>query len=350
MMDLGATICTARAAEMPGVPAARRVRRRAGRCRAARRDGRATHAPRKPPQSAHPVRAHDALPARPHRRPLARRAAGQSLALDELQRDLAAIVPADRLHEIPVIVDSAARAKASVEPCERGGRSSALGVPHRRLARNRTPACEAFVEDGPLEHLACRRSSAATRIEARFVRVASSGRPRRHRRRRASRPGDRARERRLGSPGPSRPDAEYASTRASERRRSSRRRLRSAAPRISRRNASSRCRASPRETSPVDRSLETRQCRKAAFTGSPVPGRRTSIRRDARSASSVDGLRRCSGVTSGSRHASSATARASENRATRRWGLHHRQPSRSEDAGRSCGPRALTINHAGRSA
>ncbi|MDQ6943338.1 MAG: A/G-specific adenine glycosylase [Candidatus Eremiobacteraeota bacterium] len=108
MMDLGATICTARAARCLVCPL-----REA--CAAAPVDpgvlaerARA-HASRKSPQSAIPFerttrflrgRIIDRLRDVPAR---------ESLALDVLQRDLSAIVPADRLHEIPGVVDALVR-------------------------------------------------------------------------------------------------------------------------------------------------------------------------------------------------------------------------------------------------
>jgi A/G-specific adenine glycosylase len=108
MMDLGATICTARAARClvcplraacaaaPVDPALLAERARA-------------HAPRKPPQNAMPFerttrflrgRIIDRLRDVPGR---------ESLAVDALQRDLSGSVPADRLHEIPGIVDALVR-------------------------------------------------------------------------------------------------------------------------------------------------------------------------------------------------------------------------------------------------
>ena len=108
MMDLGATICTARAARClvcplreacaaaPVDPAVLAERARA-------------HAPRKPPQSAIPFerttrflrgRIIDRLRDVPAR---------ESLAVEALQRDLASVVPADRLHEIPGVVDALVR-------------------------------------------------------------------------------------------------------------------------------------------------------------------------------------------------------------------------------------------------
>jgi len=108
MMDLGATICTARAARClvcplreacaaaPVHPAVLAERARA-------------HAPRKPPQNAVPFerttrflrgRIIDRLRDVPAR---------ESLAVDALQRDLSQSVPADRLHEIPSVVDALVR-------------------------------------------------------------------------------------------------------------------------------------------------------------------------------------------------------------------------------------------------
>ncbi|HWT07307.1 MAG TPA: hypothetical protein VN224_16190 [Xanthomonadales bacterium] len=108
MMDLGATICTARAARClvcplreacaaaPVDPAVLAERARA-------------HATRKPPQNAIPFerttrflrgRIIDRLRDVPAR---------ESLAVEALQRDLSAIVPADRLHEIPGVVDALVR-------------------------------------------------------------------------------------------------------------------------------------------------------------------------------------------------------------------------------------------------
>jgi A/G-specific adenine glycosylase len=108
LMDLGATICTARAARClvcplrdacaaaPVDPAVLAERARA-------------HAPRKAPQGAMPFerttrflrgRIIDRLRDVPAR---------ESLAVDALQRDLSDVVPADRLHEIPGIVDALVR-------------------------------------------------------------------------------------------------------------------------------------------------------------------------------------------------------------------------------------------------
>jgi A/G-specific adenine glycosylase len=108
LMDLGATICTARAARCLVCPlrdacAAAPVdpARLAALARA--------HAPRKPPQSALPFerttrflrgRIIDRLRDVPAREPL---------GVDALQRDLSAVVPADRLHEIPSVVDALVR-------------------------------------------------------------------------------------------------------------------------------------------------------------------------------------------------------------------------------------------------
>jgi A/G-specific adenine glycosylase len=108
MMDLGATICTARAAKCLVCPL--RVA-----CAAAPVDPAQlarlarTRAARKPKQSALPFerttrflrgrivdRLRDVSP-------------GESLAVDILERDLAAIVPADRLHEIPHVVNTLVR-------------------------------------------------------------------------------------------------------------------------------------------------------------------------------------------------------------------------------------------------
>jgi A/G-specific adenine glycosylase len=108
MMDLGATICTARAARClacplrdacaaaPVDPAVLAQRARA-------------HAPRRSAQNAVPFerttrylrgRIIDRLRDVPAR---------ETLAVEALQRDLAAIVPADRLHEIPSVVDALVR-------------------------------------------------------------------------------------------------------------------------------------------------------------------------------------------------------------------------------------------------
>ena len=108
LMDLGATLCTARAAKClvcplldacaaaPVDPAVLAARARA-------------HAPRRPPQSALPFerttrylrgRIIDRL------RDVER---GHTLALEALERDLAAIVPPDRLHEIPSVIDALVR-------------------------------------------------------------------------------------------------------------------------------------------------------------------------------------------------------------------------------------------------
>jgi A/G-specific adenine glycosylase len=108
LMDLGATICTARApkclvcplrdacAAAPVDPAQLAERARA-------------HAPRQPPQSAVPFerstrflrgRVIDRLRDLPAR---------DAVALEVLQHDLAASVPADRLHEIPSVIDALVR-------------------------------------------------------------------------------------------------------------------------------------------------------------------------------------------------------------------------------------------------
>ena len=108
LMDLGATLCTARAARCLVCPL-----REA--CAAAPVDpvvladlARA-HATRKPPQSTIPFerttrflrgRIIDRLRDVPAR---------ESLALDALRHDLSGVVPADRLHEIPGIVDALVR-------------------------------------------------------------------------------------------------------------------------------------------------------------------------------------------------------------------------------------------------
>ncbi|HEV2643717.1 MAG TPA: hypothetical protein VGT98_13465 [Candidatus Elarobacter sp.] len=108
MMDLGATICTARAARCLVCPL-----REA--CAAAPVDPAVlaerarTYAPRKAPQSALPFerttrflrgRIIDRLRDVPVR---------ESLAVEALQRDLVEIVPTDRLHEIPSVVDALVR-------------------------------------------------------------------------------------------------------------------------------------------------------------------------------------------------------------------------------------------------
>jgi len=108
MMDLGATICTARApkclvcplrdacAAAPIEPSQLAERARA-------------HAPPKPPQSSVPFeRSTRFLRGRIIDR-LRDLAPGDVLALDALQHDLAASVPADRLHEIPNVVDTLVR-------------------------------------------------------------------------------------------------------------------------------------------------------------------------------------------------------------------------------------------------
>jgi len=108
MMDLGATICTARAAKClvcplrePCAAAPVDSAQLAGLARA--------HAPRKPPQSSIPFerttrflrgRIIDRLRDVPPR---------ESLAVDALQRDIAHSVPSDRLHEIPTVVDALVR-------------------------------------------------------------------------------------------------------------------------------------------------------------------------------------------------------------------------------------------------
>jgi A/G-specific adenine glycosylase len=108
LMDLGATICTARTAKCLVCPLR-------DACAAAPVDGARlaalarAHAPRKPPQSALPFerttrflrgRIIDRLRDVPPR---------EALALDALQRDLAAVVPSDRLHEIPSVIDALVR-------------------------------------------------------------------------------------------------------------------------------------------------------------------------------------------------------------------------------------------------
>ncbi|HEY0383452.1 MAG TPA: hypothetical protein VGC72_14755 [Candidatus Elarobacter sp.] len=108
LMDLGATICTARAARCLVCPLR-------GTCAAAPVDSaqlaaRArAHAPRKPPQSALPFerttrflrgRIIDRLRDVPAREPL---------AVEALQHDLSSVVPADRLHELPGVVDALVR-------------------------------------------------------------------------------------------------------------------------------------------------------------------------------------------------------------------------------------------------
>jgi A/G-specific adenine glycosylase len=105
MMDLGATICTARAPKCLVCPLRER-------CAAAPVDAAQlaalvrTHAARKPPQNAIPFerttrflrgRIIDRLRDVPAR---------DALAADVLQRELAAIVPAERLHDIPVVIDA----------------------------------------------------------------------------------------------------------------------------------------------------------------------------------------------------------------------------------------------------
>ena len=108
MMDLGATICTARAARCLVCPLR-------DRCVAAPVDAAQlaasarAHAPRKAPQSALPFerttrflrgRVIDRLRDVPR---------GESLAVDVLRSDLAGVVPADRLEEIPAVVEALAR-------------------------------------------------------------------------------------------------------------------------------------------------------------------------------------------------------------------------------------------------
>jgi A/G-specific adenine glycosylase len=108
MMDLGATICTARAARCLVCPL-----REA--CAAAPVDAAQlallarAHAKRKPPQSAIPFerttrflrgRIIDRLRDVPAR---------EGIALEQLQRELSAHVPPDRLHEIPSVVDALER-------------------------------------------------------------------------------------------------------------------------------------------------------------------------------------------------------------------------------------------------
>ncbi|MDB5070205.1 MAG: HhH-GPD family protein [Candidatus Eremiobacteraeota bacterium] len=108
MMDLGATICTARSAKCLVCPLR-------DTCAAAPVDSATLaarvreHAARRTPQEAIPFerttrflrgRIIDRLRDVPAR---------ESLALDALQHDLAAVVPSDRLHEIPAVVDALVR-------------------------------------------------------------------------------------------------------------------------------------------------------------------------------------------------------------------------------------------------
>ena len=94
-------------AEMFALPAARRLRRRAGRrgasSRPARR-ARAAFAAR-----SDPVRTHDALLARPHRRPSARRPARRVATHRRVDRRASRVVPADRLIEIPAVAEALER-------------------------------------------------------------------------------------------------------------------------------------------------------------------------------------------------------------------------------------------------
>ncbi len=108
MMDLGSSMCTARAARCLVCPLRERCAAApvdAARLRASAR----MHAPRKAPQNALPFerttrflrgriidRLRDVPP-------------GRTLAVDALRSDLAPHVPADRLDEIPVILDALAR-------------------------------------------------------------------------------------------------------------------------------------------------------------------------------------------------------------------------------------------------
>lgn len=108
MMDLGATICTARTARCLVCPLRET-------CAAAPVDWAALaalareHAPRRTPQAAIPfVRSTRYLRGRIIDR-LRDVPARESLAIAALQRDLAAIVPFDRLHEIPSVIDSLVR-------------------------------------------------------------------------------------------------------------------------------------------------------------------------------------------------------------------------------------------------
>ena len=108
MMDLGATICTARAARCLVCPL--RERCAASPVDAARLAELArAHAPRKPPQSALPFerttrflrgRVIDRLRDVPP---------GRTLAVDALRSDLSSVVPADRLDEIPGVLDALVR-------------------------------------------------------------------------------------------------------------------------------------------------------------------------------------------------------------------------------------------------
>jgi A/G-specific adenine glycosylase len=108
MMDLGATICTARTPKCLVCPL------RAP-CAAAPVDPALlarlaeAHAPRKPPQTALPFeRTTRFLRGRIIDR-LRDVASPDAISLDALARDLDGIVPADRLHEIPGVVDALVR-------------------------------------------------------------------------------------------------------------------------------------------------------------------------------------------------------------------------------------------------
>jgi A/G-specific adenine glycosylase len=108
MMDLGATICAARAARCLVCPL--RVGCAAAPIDPARLAALArVHAPRRPEQSALPFeRTTRFLRGRIVDR-LRDVAPGDTLALDVLERDLAAVVPGDRLHEIPDVVNALVR-------------------------------------------------------------------------------------------------------------------------------------------------------------------------------------------------------------------------------------------------
>ncbi len=108
MMDLGATVCTARAARCLVCPLRERCIAApvdATRLAALARE----HAPRRPPQNAIPFerttrflrgRVIDRLRDVPR---------GESLAVDVLRTDLAAVVPADRLEEVAAVLEALVR-------------------------------------------------------------------------------------------------------------------------------------------------------------------------------------------------------------------------------------------------
>ncbi|HEX3469103.1 MAG TPA: A/G-specific adenine glycosylase [Candidatus Elarobacter sp.] len=108
MMDLGATLCTARAPKCLVCPLREACAAApidpAGLAAAARR-----YAPRKAPQNGVPFAQTDRFLRGRIVDRLRDVPASESLALDTLREDLATIVPADRLHDIPGVVEALVR-------------------------------------------------------------------------------------------------------------------------------------------------------------------------------------------------------------------------------------------------